>query len=243
MRKSVLVPTVVCLSSFLLQACSTTSQGGATLSRSTAMDRAIGGCIGSVAIGAVGGALVGAAIGGSRAAERGAIIGAAAGIGRCAVLIELAAAEDKQKLREAELAALELDRETTQTIKTQTGKSAKVRTKVKEAPLPPPRRVKVDAPKVVDRPDPAPSATVAVEPSPVSPEADVASSTPTVSQDDIVAIEPAAPVVQASYFEEKQDYTACRFTELIIDMDGQSADSGQQKWCKGQDGAWQPVAG
>ena len=120
--------------SFVLQGCSTTSGSGGT--RSTAMDRAISECVASVAVGAIGGALLGAAIGGTRGAGTGALIGVGAGATRCAILVELAAAEDRQRLREAEMAALRARSTQTRSITTKSGKNATVTTRVSSAPIP-----------------------------------------------------------------------------------------------------------
>lgn len=197
-----------------VQGCSTTSGNGGKV-RSTAMDNAISGCVASVAIGAIGGALIGGAIGGSRGAGQGAAIGAVAGVGRCAILIEIAAAEDRQKVREAELAALRSNSSQTRQITTKSGRSATVRTKITQAPLPPSQAT-------------------------ASAKTEIASSEPDT---DTVSTEAPATAV-ASYAEDlNSDYTACRFTELLIDMDGGTADAGKQKWCKSNQGDWEPVAG
>ena len=220
------VAGVVC-TALAVQGCTTTGPNGERV-RSTAIDKAIAECIGGMVVSTAAGALIGAAFGGNAGAERGAIIGAAAGAGRCVVLIELAAQEDKRQVYEAQLNALKVDRTTTSSITTQKGKKATVRTKVTEAPLPPPKKV-----------------TVAAAPAPQAP------SVPQTSTETAAASAPAAPqatntgtgpLLASSYVEERQDYTACRFTELLVDIDGQSADGGKQKWCKGGDGSWEPVA-
>lgn len=208
-RASIAAVVMCCIA---VQGCTTTSADGTKVS-STAMDKAVSDCVASVAIGAISGAVIGGVLGGNRGMGQGAAIGAVAGVGRCAILIEIAAAEDRAKVREAELAALQTDKSQTRSIRTRNGKSATVRTRVTPAPLP---------------------ATKAENPV----QAPVAQSN----------ITPAAPQTSAtavaSYAEElNSNYTACRFTELLIDMDGGTADAGKQKWCKGSQGDWEPVTG
>lgn len=119
----------------VVQGCATTSTDG-TKVQSTAMDKAVSECVASVAIGAIGGAVIGGMLGGSRGVGQGAAIGAVAGVGRCAILMEIAASEDRAKVREAELAALQSNQSQTRNITTKNGKSATLRTKVTQAPLP-----------------------------------------------------------------------------------------------------------
>lgn len=157
--------------------------------------------------------MIGGVLGGSRGMGQGAAIGAFAGVGRCAILMEIAAAEDRAKVREAELAALQSNRSETRNITTKNGKNATVRTKVTPAPLPAAKAKTLAEVKVAD-----------TNTAPTAPET------------------PATAV--ASYAEElNSDYTACRFTELLIDMDGGTAETGKQKWCKGSQGDWEPVTG
>ena len=177
------------------------------------MDKAVSDCVASVAIGAISGAVIGGVLGGNRGMGQGAAIGAVAGVGRCAILIEIAAAEDRAKVREAELAALQTNTPQTRSITTRNGKSATVRTKVASAPLP---TAKADKPVQ----------TAEMQPT----------TTPAAPQTSATAV--------ASYAEElNSDYTACRFTELLIDMDGGTADAGKQRWCKSSQGDWEPVTG
>jgi hypothetical protein len=102
------------------------------------MDRAIGECAASVAAGAVLGAVIGGIAGGNRGAGRGALIGGAVGVGRCAVLMQMAAAEDRQRLRAAERAAIAANASQTTSIRTKSGKSASIRTQVTPASAPVP---------------------------------------------------------------------------------------------------------
>lgn len=177
------------------------------------MDKAVSDCVASVAIGAISGAVIGGVLGGSRGLGHGAAIGAVAGVGRCAILIEIAAAEDRAKVREAELAALQTNKPQTRSITTKNGKSATVRTKVSPAPLPAAKAEKPARPAVAQ-----------------------STTTPAAPQTSATAV--------ASFAEElNSDYTACRFTELLIDMDGGTADAGKQKWCKSSQGDWEPVTG
>jgi hypothetical protein len=103
------------------------------------MDRAIGECVASVAVGATLGAIVGGIAGGRNAAGRGALIGGAIGVGRCAILMEVAAAEDRARIREAEMAAVRSNASQTRAITTRSGKRATVRTQVAPAAVPTPR--------------------------------------------------------------------------------------------------------
>lgn len=116
----------------------TTAGGGMSPARSTAMDRAIGECVASVAVGAAMGAIIGGVAGGRNAAGRGALIGGAVGVGRCAILVQVAAAEDRARIRQAELAAVQTNASQTRTITTKSGKKASVRTQVVPAPVPRP---------------------------------------------------------------------------------------------------------
>jgi len=216
------------------------------------MDRAIAGCIGSVAIGAIGGAIIGAALGGNRGLGQGAVVGAAVGVGRCAILVEMAAAEDRAQLREAELAAISAGQTSTRSITTTKGRTATVLTRVSKAPLPAPQKVKVERPvaaatsPVAPTPQTAPAAGGVSAPS-SNERTEIASDADgTIRVDENVAVaEPATerPQVKTmSFVEERQNFTECRFSEMIIDIDGQSADGGKQKWCKAVDGAWEPVS-
>lgn len=218
---------ITVFASLFVQACSTVS-GGSGVVRSTAMDRAIGGCIGSVAVGAVSGAIIGAAIGGRSGLERGALVGAAAGVGRCAVLVQLAAAEDKAKLREAELAAISSNRSGTRTITTKSGKSAKVRTTVTAAPLP-------EAPKKRVAAKPAAPANTA-------PNTDSGSNVVVAGDQVEVADAQLASPAESAFVANASDFTECRFSQLFVEMEGQSAEADKQKWCKSGDGTWEPVA-
>jgi hypothetical protein len=100
------------------------------------MDRAIGECVARVAVGAAVGALIGGVAGGKNSAGRGALVGGAVGVGRCAILMQVAAAEDRARIREAELAAVQSNASQTRTIKTKAGKTASVRTQIAQAPIP-----------------------------------------------------------------------------------------------------------
>lgn len=121
-----------------LSGCATGS-GGGQVARSTAMDRAIGECFAGIAVGTALGAIVGGIAGGRNAAGRGALIGGAVGVGRCAILMEVAAAEDRARIRQAELAAIRANASQTRVMTTRSGKRAAVRTEIGPAPVPPPR--------------------------------------------------------------------------------------------------------
>lgn len=187
--RTVLIGTVV--ASIALQGCATTS-GAPGVAGSTATEQAIGQCAASLIISAGVGALIGAAIGGSNSAGTGALVGAAVGAGACAVLLQVADEEDKRQIREAERAAVLANASRSKTIRTKSGKTAEVTTKVTAAPIP--------------RAPPADGGTTTV-----------ASSEP-----------PAA-------------FTNCRYSEQTISVDGQSAGSGKQLWCRLDTGDWQPI--
>lgn len=117
----------------VVSGCASTS-GTATVASRTAMDRAIGQCVAGVVVGAGLGAVIGGITGGNNAAGRGALIGGAVGVGRCAVLVHVAAAEDRERVRQAERAAVLAASSRTTTISTKSGKTASVRTDVAPAP-------------------------------------------------------------------------------------------------------------
>lgn len=118
-----------------LSGCTTTG-GGAGFATRTAMDQAIGQCVASVVISAGIGALAGASIDGNRGAGRGAIIGGVAGVGTCAVLMQVAAAEDRTRVREAERNAVAANSSRTTSFSNKSGKRVAVRTSVSVAPVP-----------------------------------------------------------------------------------------------------------
>ena len=108
----------------------------ATTAEQTAVQRAIGQC--AVTVG--GGALLGAVIGnntGDGDAGTGAVIGAVAGAGACAFLLYRASEQDKQRIRELELAALNAE-QTGRTVNTFTAENGTdqitVETFTEEAP-------------------------------------------------------------------------------------------------------------
>src|SRR5205085_12541103 len=116
---------VVCVAlaaSILLSGCATTSPGSVSspkipksaypVSKQTAMQRAIGGCVASVGIGAVAGAFLGSMSG--RNAGSTALLGAAVGAGACVALLYLADKEDQ-----AHMAALEREAVVANTSQTQ----------------------------------------------------------------------------------------------------------------------------
>ncbi|ARQ13511.1 hypothetical protein NXC12_PD00422 (plasmid) [Rhizobium etli] len=187
-RATLVVPLVVSIG---LQGCTTV--GGASYASTTAMDRAIGKCLASTVISAGLGALAGAAIDGGRGAGRGALIGTAVGVGACAVLLQIAAEEDRTRVREAELAAIESNTSSTRAFVSRSGKSIAVSTRVASAPVP---TVKPDA--------------------------------------------TAKPSKGASG-ETKPQFTACRYSEQTVSVDGQSAGSGKQLWCRLDTGDWKPI--
>lgn len=119
-------------------AVSTAVSGCATTSGSygggTAMDRAIRNCMMSIGAGAILGAVIGNNTG-SGSAGRGAAIGAVAGAGACAVFIAVANEQDRARLRELELAALNSGSTQYQTFNSTQGRQVAVTTQIQEAPV------------------------------------------------------------------------------------------------------------
>ena len=211
---------------------------GPRVAATTAMDRAIGNCIISVGFGAGFGAILGAAVGGERGAAQGAIAGGLIGAGRCAVLIQVAAAEDRERIREAELAAIEANRTTTETITTESGKSAVIKTVVSPAPIPTaaaPSRPSTTAPAPSEQPQTSSDvAEQTVEPT-EQPQTSVETNQQETSSEN-EEVETAA----AQTSSEPQ-YTTCRESAQTITVDGQTADGGTQLWCRIETGDWQPI--
>ncbi len=173
----------------------TTVAGGASYASQTATDKAIGQCVASVVISAGIGALVGAAIDGGNGAGRGAIIGGVAGVGACAVLIQVAAAEDRARVRTAERDAIAQNASGTTRFSNKSGKDVAVTTSVSNAPIPAPRKTTTSS---------ATPAKVAVE--------------------------------------TKPQFTACRYAQQTVSVEGQSAGGGRQLWCRLDTGDWKPIA-
>ena len=48
-------------------------------------------------------------------------------------------------------------------------------------------------------------------------------------------------ISQLAFAETQNSYTECKFTELLIDVEGSQTNTDKQKWCKGTDGSWQPI--
>jgi hypothetical protein len=123
-----------CIALLSLTACtstSTTTGTGTRISKtSSAMQEAIGGCIVTVA----GGAILGKILGND---DRSAIVGAALGGVACIALLEVANQKDRARIAAEEAAAVRANRTRTQTIRTQSGKTATVRSVVRTAPTPP----------------------------------------------------------------------------------------------------------
>ncbi|WHA43994.1 hypothetical protein [Agrobacterium larrymoorei] len=158
------------------------------------MDRAIGQCVASVVISAGIGALAGAAIGGGRSAGRGALVGGAVGVGACAVLMQIAAAEDRARIRQEEENAVAANASRTSSFSSKNGKHVAVTTKVTNAPVPTPR------------------------------------ATGTTSS------------TEKKEAAAKPQFTACRYAEQTVNVEGQAADGGRQLWCRLDTGDWKPIA-
>lgn len=115
--------------SLVLSSCATT---GSEVHQS-AMQRAQGQCLVSVAAGAVLGAII-ANNSGSGNASRGAGRGALVGAGICAALLAMASAEDKRRIQEAEYAALETGQEREDTYVGSDGKLRTILVRTEAAP-------------------------------------------------------------------------------------------------------------
>ena len=96
--------------------------------KSTAMHKAINGCVASIGVGLLVGAIVDK--------RRGAVVGATVGGIGCLALIEVANVEDRARIAEEEARAVRANASRTRTIKTQKGKTARVKTVVRPAPKP-----------------------------------------------------------------------------------------------------------
>lgn len=137
--------TAISLIALLVSGCTTTSSNtssGATVTRTatvspvrqTEMQKAVGRCIATVGVGAVLGGVLGSLSGRNTAA--GAMAGAAVGAGACAVLVQVAAAEDQARIRELEREAIRANATQKRQITTKSGQVATVRTTVQPAPAP-----------------------------------------------------------------------------------------------------------
>ena len=101
----------------------------------TASQRAIGQCVAMVGFGAIAGAVIGSASG-SHNAGAGALAGAGLGAGACAVLLQLAAKEDRERIRRTEQQAIAQNSTRSSNFRTRSGAQAHITTTVREAPKP-----------------------------------------------------------------------------------------------------------
>lgn len=220
---------ILAASSIFLHGCVTTSNTASTGSEPpvrTAFDRAIGKCAAAFLIGSLGGAALGGLFGGRKAIATGAIAGTALAAGQCAILVNLAAKEDKKKIRDAELAALQANSNNSRKFTTKSGKTATVNTTVSAAPLPATKT----QPKKQEIAKQVPAST------PPSNTADNQSGAGEAKKTQNVQ-----DISQLAFAEAQNSYTECKFTELLIDVDGSKTNTEKQKWCKIQDGTWQPI--
>lgn len=100
----------------------------------TALDKSINECIGSVLLGTALGALIGSASHGN--AGRGALYGAGAGTVACAVMVAINNAQDRQRIRQNQLAALQTGENHTDTYVGQDGTARTVQTNVQTVSAP-----------------------------------------------------------------------------------------------------------
>lgn len=115
--------------------CATTGNDGSGAPR-TALDRSINQCIGTV----VGGALLGALLGGVArprgGAATGAAIGAGAGAVACAVIIAMNNQQDRERIRQSQINALNANASDTSQYVGSDGQSRTVRTTIQPAAMP-----------------------------------------------------------------------------------------------------------
>ncbi|MCJ2045498.1 hypothetical protein MKK58_13295 [Methylobacterium sp. J-078] len=103
------IGAALCLGAVLAGCTSTRGGGAASAGPGGSIDEAVSRCIASTLVGAGVGALLGAAVGGGRRAGVGAAIGAGVGGLACTVLTALDA-QDKQRIRNAQIAAAATNR-------------------------------------------------------------------------------------------------------------------------------------
>ncbi|MEM1105643.1 MAG: hypothetical protein AAGH87_04565 [Pseudomonadota bacterium] len=181
--------------------------GCATTGEQTAVQRAVGQC--AFAIG--GGALIGAVIGnnvGSGDAGAGAVVGAVAGAGACGFLLYRASEEDKARIRELELAALDAPKvgRTVETFTAENGKDeVRVETFTEEAP-------EEDYPEVV-----------------------LAAYTPDA---EIVPAQETVVEAEAGGSEQPVSYTNCRYVTQSITIEDDQVDGNRQLTCRTTTGDW-----
>lgn len=122
--------TSICM---FVSACATGP--GADGQTRTALDRSINQCIASIAVGALLGALVGAAAN-RRSVGTGAAVGAGAGAVACAVILAVNNEQDRERIRESRLAALNSGKGDTANYTGSDGQARLVKTSVQPAALP-----------------------------------------------------------------------------------------------------------
>src|SRR3569623_146190 len=93
---------IIVAAALTLSGCATGNPG----EQKTALDRSVGDCVASVAVGALVGALLGAAAGGRRGVGTGAAIGAGAGTDACAEIVAMNNKQDRERIQQARMAAL-----------------------------------------------------------------------------------------------------------------------------------------
>jgi predicted small secreted protein len=113
-----------------LAACATMQGSGV---QQSALERSINQCLATIAIGAVLGAVIN-----RNNRGKGALIGAGAGTVACGVLVAINNERDKERVRQAQLAALNAGTQQTQQFVGQDGNTRIVQTSVKEVPTPQP---------------------------------------------------------------------------------------------------------
>jgi len=101
----------------------------------TALDRSVGDCLTSIAVGALLGALVGAAAGRNQVGT-GAAVGAGVGTVACAVIVAMNNKRDREQIRQARLAALQSGHDETSNYIGDDGNARMVHTSIQAAAMP-----------------------------------------------------------------------------------------------------------
>ncbi|WP_104840512.1 hypothetical protein [Sinorhizobium fredii] len=109
--------------------------------------------------------------------------------------MQVAAAEDRARIRNAEQDAIAANSSRTTRFSNQSGKNVAVTTSVSSAPIPTSRKI-----------------------------ADLSGTPAKVASD------------------SKSQFTACRYSQQTVSVDGQSAGGGRQLWCRLDTGDWKPIA-
>jgi len=125
------IPAALVAAAMTLSACASGNPG----EPKTALDRSVGDCISSIAVGALVGALIGSAAG-RRNVGTGAAVGAGVGTVACAVIVAANNKRDREQIRQARLAALQSGRDETANYIGDDGNARMVHTSVQSVAMP-----------------------------------------------------------------------------------------------------------